>query len=138
MAKAYPLAENCIHCGLCTRKCDFLKKYKMDLQVFAEHPELAYHCFLCSDCSLVCPKKIDGREIALQLRRDGVAGNGGKIPERGYAALIAEKKDYLFRNQRTADRRSVLFPGCNFPSFFPETTAYLVKLLKDTADIGVW
>ena len=138
MSKACKLAENCIHCGLCTRKCDFLNRYKLDLQGFAEHPELAYHCFLCSDCSLVCPKKIDGREIALQLRRDSVAGNGGKIPEKGYTALVAEKKNYLFRNQKAADRRSVLFPGCNFPSFFPETTAYLVKLLKDTADIGVW
>ena len=138
MSNATKLAENCIHCGLCTRKCEFLKKYSMDLQSFAEHPELAYHCFLCSDCSLVCPKKIDGREIALQLRRDRVADNGGQIPEKGYGALIAEKKDYLFRNQKKANKKSVLFPGCNFPSFFPETTEYLVKLLKDTADIGVW
>ena len=138
MSNACKLAENCIHCGLCTRKCDFLKKYSMDLQAFAEHPELAYHCFLCSDCSMVCPRKIDGREIALQLRRDAVADNGGKVPEKGYAALIAEKKDYLFRNQKKAGKKSVLFPGCNFPSFFPETTEYLVKLLKETADIGVW
>lgn len=138
MSNACKLAENCIHCGLCTRKCAFLQKYKLDLQSFAEHPELAYHCFLCSDCSMVCPKKIDGREIALELRRSTVADNGGKIAEKGYAALIAEKKDYLFRNEKKADRRSVLFPGCNFPSFFPETTEYLAKLLKDTADIGVW
>lgn len=132
------LAENCVHCGLCTGKCDFLRKYKLDLQSFAEHPELAYHCFLCSDCSLVCPRKICGREIALQLRRDSVAGNGGKIAEKGYAALIAEKKNYLFRNQKRANKKSVLFPGCNFPSFFPETTEYLAGLLKETADIGVW
>ena len=137
MSNVHKLTENCIHCGLCTRKCAFLKKYNMDLQSFADHPELAYHCFLCSDCSLVCPRKIDGREVALTMRRDCVENNGGKIAEKGYTALIAEKKNYLFRNQRDADRRSVLFPGCNFPSFFPETTDYLVKLLKDTADIGV-
>ena len=137
MSNAYKLAENCIHCGVCTRKCAFLKKYNLDLQAFAEHPELAYHCFLCSDCYHVCPRDIDGREVALQMRRDSVTDNGGKMAEKGYTALIAEKKDYLFRNQKAADRRSVLFPGCNFPSFFPETTEYLVKLLKDTADIGV-
>lgn len=137
MSDVCELAENCIHCGLCTRKCAFLKKYSLDLQAFAAHLELAYHCFLCSDCSAVCPKKIDGRQIALRLRRDNVAENGGKIAEKGYAALIAEKKNYLFRNQKKADKKSVLFPGCNFPSFFPETTAHLVKLLKDTADIGV-
>lgn len=137
MSNAGKLTEKCIHCGLCTRKCTFLQKYKLDLQNFAEHPELAYHCFLCSDCSLVCPKKIDGREVAMELRRSNVAANGGKIPEKGYTALIAEKKNYLFRNKKAAERRSVLFPGCNFPSFFPETTEYLAKLLKETADIGV-
>lgn len=137
MANVNKLTENCIHCGLCTRKCQFLQKYKLDLQSFGQHPELAYHCFLCSDCSLVCPKKIDGRAVALELRQDSVKNNGGKIAEKGYGSLIAEKKNYLFRNQKAAARRSVLFPGCNFPSFFPETTEYLVKLLKDTADIGV-
>lgn len=138
MDTARKLTENCIHCGCCTAVCGFLKKYRLNLQGFAAHPELAYHCFLCRDCSLVCPRKIDGREIALQLRRNNVADNGGKITEKGYGLLIAEKKKYLFWNQKAADCRSVLFPGCNFLSFFPETTEYLVKLLKDTADIGVW
>ena len=138
MSNVTKLTENCIHCGLCTRKCAFLQKYKMDLQSFGQHPELAYHCVLCGECTRACPKKIDGREVALQLRRDSVDGNAGKIAEKGYGALIAEKKDYLFRNQKKAAKKSVLFPGCNFPSFFPETTEYLVKLLKDTADIGVW
>ena len=138
MSDVNKLTETCIHCGLCTRTCAFLQKYKLDLKSFGEHPELAYHCFLCSDCSLACPKKIDGRAVALALRRESVTENGGKIAEKGYTALIAEKKDYLFRNQKGAGRRSVFFPGCNFPSFFPETTAYLEKLLKDTADIGVW
>ena len=137
MSNVTKLTENCIHCGLCTRKCAFLQKYKLDLQSFGEHPELAYHCFLCGECTRAYPKKIDGREVALQLRRDSVEAGGGKIPEKGYGALIAEKKDYLFRNQKKAGKKSVLFPGCNFPSFFPETTEYLVKLLKDTADIGV-
>ena len=132
------LTENCIHCGRCTSVCGFLKKHKLDLQDFSEHPELAYHCFLCGDCFRVCPRDIDGREVALELRRESVTGNGGKLAEKGYAALVAEKKDYLFRNEKRANKKSVLFPGCNFPSFFPETTEYLVKLLQDTADIGVW
>ena len=34
--------KDCIHCGLCTRKCAFLQKYQMDLQGFAEHPELVF------------------------------------------------------------------------------------------------
>lgn len=129
--------KDCIHCGLCTRKCAFLQKYQMDLQGFGEHPELAYHCFLCGQCTRVCPKGIDGREVALTLRRNRVQEAGGNIPEKGYAALIAEKKNYLFRNQRKAHKKSVLFPGCNFPSFYPKTTEFLAKLLAETADMGV-
>lgn len=64
--------ENCIHCGLCTRNCSFLKKYDLDLQKFSEHPELAYSCFMCRKCSQVCPKKISGEKIALAMRKEQV------------------------------------------------------------------
>ena len=138
METAKQLTETCVHCGCCTSVCGFLKKHKLDLQDFAGHPELAYHCFLCSECYRACPRDINGREVALAMRRDSVADNGGKIAEKGYTGLIAEKKDYLFRNEKKAKKKTVLFPGCNFPSFFPKTTEYLAKLLKDTADIGVW
>ena len=136
MSKAQDLAQSCVQCGLCTRNCKFLSKYEMDLGNFAEHPELAYHCFLCGDCTAKCPKKIDGREIALAMRRDAVASNGDKVPEKGYGMLIAEKKNYLFRNHRKAKCKSVLFTGCNFPSFFPKTTEHLVALLKEKG-VGV-
>ena len=131
------LTKDCIHCGKCTRKCSFLQKYSLDLQELARHPELAYHCFLCGQCTRVCPKGIDGREVALTLRRNRVQEAGGKVPEKGYAALLAEKKNYLFRNARKAHKKSVLFPGCNFPSFYPKTTAYLAELLAKKADMGV-
>ena len=136
MNKAQELAQSCVHCGLCTRKCKFLSKHEIDLNNFAEHPELAYHCFLCGDCTAKCPKKIDGREIALAMRRDAVAANGDKVPEDGYGMLIAEKKNYLFRNHRKGKCKSVLFTGCNFPSFFPKTTERLAELLKEKG-IGV-
>ncbi len=131
MNKAQELAQSCVHCGLCTRNCKFLSKYEIDLNNFAEQPELAYHCFLCGDCTAKCPKKIDGRGIALAMRRDAVVANGDKVPEDGYGMLIAEKKNYLFRNHRKGKCKSVLFTGCNFPSFYPKTTEHLVALLKE-------
>lgn len=136
MSKAQELAQGCVHCGLCTRNCKFLTKYEMDLGNFGEHPELAYHCFLCGDCTANCPKKIDGREIALAMRRDTVAANGDKVNEKGYGMLIAEKKNYIFRNHRKGKCKSVLFTGCNFPSFFPKTTEYLVNVLAEKG-VGV-
>ena len=136
MSDAIKLTENCIHCGLCTKKCSFLNKYGLDLAAFAARKELAYHCFLCGACAAACPRDISGRAVALALRRERVNADGGKVKEGGYGALIAEKKDYLFKNYKKA-KKSVLFPGCNFPSFFPKTTDHLIALLREKADMGV-
>ena len=136
MSDAMKLTENCIRCGLCTKTCSFLNLYGLNLAAFAERSDLAYHCFLCGSCAAVCPKEIDGRAIALALRKEQVAANGGKVKEGGYGALVAEKKDYLFKNYKKG-KKSVLFPGCNFPSFFPKTTDHLIALLAENADMGV-
>ena len=70
------------------------------------------------------------------MRREAVYANGDKVSEKGYGMLIAEKKNYLFRNYKKGKCKSVLFPGCNFPSFFPKTTEYLVKAFAEKG-IGV-
>lgn len=123
-------AAECIHCGICTKHCLFLEKYHMDLQQFQNAPELAYHCFLCGKCKTVCPKKIDGKEIALQNRRKIVENGGGKLPDNSYDGLVLEKSPYKFANYRHANKKAVFFTGCNFPSFFPETTDKLVEEFK--------
>ena len=40
------------------------------------------------------------------------------------------------KNYRNATGKCILFPGCNFPSFYPKTMKELVKLLKEHG-IGV-
>ena len=128
--------EDCIHCGQCTKNCLFLKKYNVDLEGFAKNPELAYHCFLCGKCKTVCPKDIDGRAIALENRRKIVEERGGKLPDNSYDGLLLEKSPYKFANYRHANKKAVLFTGCNFPSFFPETTDKLVEEFRKH-DVGV-
>lgn len=128
--------DSCIHCGMCMKNCLFLDKYKIDIDDMKGFKELAYHCFLCGKCSEICPKGIDGREVILQMRREQTENNNGKLPVKGYNMLLGEKKNYLFRNYKQPGK-SVLFPGCNFPSFYPKTTKRLVDLLKEKADIGV-
>ena len=130
----------CIHCGNCTRNCAFLGKYGLDLAGFALHPELAYHCFLCGECEKNCPRGIDGRAIALDMRRKRVVSDGGlqHLAEyRRLRPLVWEKRRYLFGTYRRAKAGAALFPGCNFPSFFPETTKKLVGLLQEHTDMGV-
>lgn len=132
-------AASCVHCGICQKNCLFLEKYKIDIGEIRKREDLIYHCFLCGKCTEVCPKGIDGRQIILDMRRKQVQENGGKLKEKGYRMLTTEKQDYLFRNYRNVGKtgKTVLFPGCNFPSFFPETTKYLAELLRETADIGI-
>lgn len=129
-------ADACIHCHLCRKNCEFLKKYEIDIGDTEQLRRLAYHCFLCGACARVCPKGIDGREVVLNLRRELAAQNGGRPPERGYGLLLFEKERYLFRNYKDSGAERVLFPGCNFPSFYPETTRYLAGLLKSRAGMG--
>lgn len=130
-------ASECMHCHLCQKNCDFLSKYKIDIGDRNQLEELAYHCFLCGRCTEVCPIGIDGREEILNIRREQSKDNKGKPGEEGYGMLLIEKKDYLFRNYRNAAGKSVLFPGCNFPSFYPNTMKKLVELMRNKAGMGV-
>lgn len=129
-------AKRCIHCMQCTKNCLFLKKYQMDLLKFSETPSLAFSCFLCGKCKAVCPKDIDGALISLQMRCEAVEKTGGKIEDKAYRGLIWEKNSYKFSNYQKGKKKSVLFPGCNFPSFFPKTMKIIEELMKDK-EIGV-
>ncbi len=130
-------ASKCVHCHLCQKHCSFLDKYKIDLGDVESLEKLAYHCFLCGKCSEVCPVGIDGKALIQKLRNEQVKKTEGKVVEKEYGMLLLEKKNYLFRNHRHASSGSVLFPGCNFPSFYPKTTDRLIGLLKEKAGIGV-
>lgn len=130
-------SKECVHCGKCTRYCKFLEKYKIDIGNMKDHEDLIYHCFLCGKCTAVCPMGIDGREIILRMRQKQVQENGGKMREKGYDMLIQEKQDYIFANYKNQTKNSVLFPGCNFPSFFPKATKQIIELLRKEAGIGV-
>lgn len=125
----------CIHCKQCTRHCSFLSKYELTIGDTDKLRPLAYHCFLCGECTRVCPKDIDGRQIILDMRIEEVKKDKYALKQKGYGFLLLEKKNYIFKNYRKARTKSILFPGCNFPSFYPKTTKYLSKLLKEKANI---
>ncbi|MGC4018085.1 MAG: (Fe-S)-binding protein [Muricomes sp.] len=130
-------ASRCIHCKKCTESCVFLKKYDIDIGNVEELEQLAYHCFLCGKCSRVCPEGIDGREIILNIRKEKVKQNQGRLEEKGYGFVIKEKEKYLFQNYRNIKEGSVLFPGCNFPSFYPATTRLVYEMLNEKQPTGL-
>lgn len=130
------LADTCIGCGSCTGACEFLNKYEMNVKTFEdEGQELAFNCFLCGECNRGCPMNIDGRDVAISARQESVIT--GNFDARSYFSTIIEKKDYLFKNYSLSKKSTVLFTGCNFPAFYPETTQKLIRELVATADIGV-
>lgn len=129
--------DSCMHCGACTDSCLFLKKYGLDLAGLAKRPELAYSCFLCGRCREVCPLGIDGEQIALRQRQERAFTEQGKKSLRAaYRGILLEKNPYIFANYKKGAYREVLFPGCNFTAFFPQTMKYLQALMQ-AHDIGV-
>lgn len=127
--------SRCIDCGKCTRVCLFLDKYDLNLKDYSTRPDLAYHCYLCGECKRVCPVDIDGRQIALDLR-DEELERGFNLYREGYAPLLLEKKNYLFKNYKKAKTEVAFFPGCNFPAYFPKTTKMISKKLEEAFGIA--
>ena len=128
-------ASECTHCHLCRDNCAFLSKYGIDIGDTEKLKELSYHCFLCGKCTEVCPVGIDGRQTVLDLRREAVAGGKKQAIEKEFKGLVREKKDYIYRNWRNVTAGTVFFPGCNFPSMYPKTTAEIVRIFREH-DIG--
>lgn len=114
--------DNCIKCGLCTDNCPFLSKYNINLLDFTNRKDLAYSCFLCNKCSYVCPKDLNGKYISLTFRK--------KNPK--YKHVKLNKESYPFKNLAKNKGRSedLLYLGCNFPAFYPETSKALIELFK--------
>lgn len=118
--------KKCTHCHKCRDNCDFLSKYGIDICDTQRLKELAFHCFLCGRCTQICPVGIDGRGIILSFRRESDEDKEGR-----YRSLLAEKRNYRYRNWKGSREGAVFFPGCNFPSLYPRTNKKLVKLFAD-------
>lgn len=126
--------EKCIECGKCTRDCLFLEKYDINLKDYASLESLAYSCYLCGECKRTCPVNIDGCSVSLSLREKKI--NKGYNPYlKGYASLLLEKKNYLFKNYKNTDSKRVFFPGCNFPAYYPSASRAIMEKLK--VDFGI-
>lgn len=123
--------EKCIHCGKCTKVCDFLTKYDIDLSGFEDREDLKYHCFLCNKCTAVCPVGINGSELSLLMRRKETEGKN--IREKGYGMLILEKHNYKFRSWSEGKYEKVVFPGCNYTSLYPKTLDLIASAAEKTA-----
>lgn len=118
--------QNCINCSACTKKCDFLSKYNLNLVDFYNTKNLAYSCFLCDVCTQVCPANINGVEISLYLR----AKKPKKFTYLNFSKQSPFKSPYIYANNSLKHSKEIMFFGCNFVGYFPKTTQFLIKLLE--------
>lgn len=113
--------ELCINCSTCTKNCEFLTKYDINLLDFSKRQDLAYNCFLCDKCYAVCPKDISGNEISLNLR--------AKNPKK-FRFLNFLKSPYIYANNSTKKSSELMFFGCNFPGFLPKTAKKIIDIFE--------
>lgn len=114
--------DNCIECGLCTKNCTFLEKYSINLKDFTKREDLAFSCFECNKCQSVCPKDLNGKYVSELLRK--------KNPK--YKFIKITKDFYPYRNlaKKNKSSKDLLYLGCNFPAFYPETSRKLVEIFS--------
>ena len=139
-AASREIAEGCIECGICVKKCAFLEKYGTPKQIAdswlqgkegsAVNP---FACSLCNLCTAVCPVDIEPRQMFLAMRCEAAARN---------AAVLKPQKVLLnFERRGTSKRYSfyglppgcdtVLFPGCGLAGSRPQRVMQLFDYLAN-------
>jgi Fe-S oxidoreductase len=130
--------EKCIRCGLCVRKCEFLKRYGnpgdiavgYDAQTAGDMP---FKCSQCGLCGAVCPERLQPAEMFLTMRRQAV--DRGEAPYRAHRRILnferrGISRPYTFEGL-PQDCRTVFFPGCSLPGTRPVTTMKLIEMLEE-------
>lgn len=131
------MTSACINCGACRDNCSFLRKYGCQLNDVEKLAPLAYHCSICGKCDQVCPVGIKGTELFMEMRREHVSLEDGVYDPGRYSGMLKEKSDYIFRNYKKAAGKTVIFPGCNFPSLFPKTNKAFAAMMKREYGYGI-
>ncbi len=116
------IRKECIECGNCTKNCDFLTKYSMDLKGFTNREDLRSSCFLCDKCYMVCPMGLSGRKLALEQRENNPRDTG---------KVEFMKNKYKFRNNSSERSETLLFLGCNYPGTYPKTCEKLIEICAE-------
>jgi Fe-S oxidoreductase len=135
------IAAGCVECGICVKKCAFLKKYGTPKQIadswLREEESSAvnpFACSLCSLCTAVCPVDIDPRQMFLAMRCHAAA--------RDASVLKPHKLLLNFERRGTSKRYSfyglppgcdtVLFPGCSLAGSRPRRVMQLFDYLTNS------
>lgn len=135
--------EKCIGCNLCMKGCPMLDKFcdspKKLLKELKDKEEfsytLPYSCMLCGYCVSVCPRHVDLKSLFLDMRRDVVNENNGKLPKELNVGGVELHQKLSFSNLFTSDIQNlqsdaIFFPGCGLLSYSPKIVQNTYKYLR--------
>ncbi len=133
------ISSECTECGLCVKKCAFLRKYGTPKGIADSYdPEanhcqrMSYECSLCQLCSAVCPVKLNPTDMFLDMRREAFFRQTANYSK--YSAILGyERRGTSQRYTHyslPANCDTIFFPGCTLPGALPTTVLNLYEHLK--------
>lgn len=153
--KIQNIAESCLDCKLCMKECVMLNDYTSSpKELFQEYikegymeipKEIAYSCNMCNQCTMVCPKDLDLKDVFMDIRKEHVKANGGISPMKGHRAVRVHQ--YLgytkFFNTTVKPEKKVkylFYPGCSLSSYSPQYVEKIFKYLSErfNGEVGVF
>ena len=133
------ISEKCTECGVCMRRCAFLKEYgtpkaMADLLLTTGQGRVrAFECSLCGLCATICPSRLPLTDFFLAMRRAAMdTGRVSLVPYRPlltYERMGSSRLLSTFRLPPGGD--TVFFPGCTFPGTNPKTARLLLRHLRE-------
>lgn len=147
--KLHIIAEECIECGRCTKKCSLLKESpKKTLKNIAENNsidiELPYSCTQCNLCKIECPKNISFGNIFLEIRRDYSKLKNEHLEINGYKTIKYHQKNsfsktftamHTYKNEKVT---KIFLPGCSLAAYDPKLVIKTYNYMKSKCvDIGI-
>lgn len=144
--KSEYIFEKCINCKLCMKECVMLNDYTESPKfLFKEYiekgfenisEEIAFACNMCYQCTLVCPKDLDLRDVFMDMRKEYVKRNGGKSPMKGHSAVaVHQYLGYTKMFNTTVKPKNkkikyLFYPGCSLSSYNSEYVEKVAKYLN--------
>lgn len=133
-------------CKKCISDCEMLEEYvdtpKTFFQKVLNGEEIdkivPFSCTACDKCLEVCPKDLDLSTPFMEMRREIVKENNGKVPLKGYGGVDIHQKLSFSKFMNTTRKSCKLskikrsfMPGCSLPSYRPDLIEKILTHIKE-------
>lgn len=137
----------CTRCGTCQQDCAFLQKYGTPGELAQSYKPnekrcqaLPFECSLCQLCTVVCPEKLNPRDMFMEMRREKMRRDPLGYPEHagylGYEKRGVSARFSYYSLPKNCD--TVFFPGCTLTGTRSDKTLKIYEhLKKERPSLGI-